>query len=73
MIGHAQFGQTAMDVPRVEMAHREIDNEVRFAQKELRKQVGDLAVQQGKQIIEQEINEEDQRRLIRTYIDEFGK
>ncbi|MGH9856779.1 MAG: hypothetical protein ACRD4B_02945 [Acidobacteriota bacterium] len=57
----------------VEMAHREIDNEVRAAQKQLRKHVTDLAVQKGKNIIEQEINDEDQRRLIHTYIEEFGK
>ena len=57
----------------VEMAHREIDNEVRSAQKQLRKQVSDLAVQQGRGIIEKEINEEDHRRLIKAYIDEFGK
>lgn len=57
----------------VDMAHREIDNEVRAARKNLRKQVADLAVQQGKSIIEQEINEEDQHRLIKTYIQELGK
>lgn len=57
----------------VEMAHREVDNEVRLARKQLRKHVADLSVQQGKKIIEQEINDEDQRRLITTYIEEFGK
>jgi F-type H+-transporting ATPase subunit b len=57
----------------VEAAHREIDSEVRIAKKRLRKQVADIAIQQGKQIIEREIDEEDQRRLIRNYIEEFGK
>jgi F-type H+-transporting ATPase subunit b len=57
----------------VEMAHREVDNEVRLARKVLRKHVADLSVQQGQKIIEQEINDEDQRRLINTYIEEFGK
>ncbi len=57
----------------VEMAQREIENEVRSAKKQLRKHVADLAVQQGQRIIEKEINDEDQHRLIKTYIEEFGK
>jgi F-type H+-transporting ATPase subunit b len=57
----------------VDMAHREIDNEVRGARKLLRKHVADLAIQQGQKIIQEEINEEDQHRLIKTYIEEFGK
>ena len=57
----------------VEMAHREIDNEVRAARKQLRKHVASLAIQQGETMIQNEINEEDQRRLIRNYIQEFGK
>ena len=57
----------------VDLAHREIDNEVRLARKNLRKHVAALAVQQGKQIIEEEMNDQDQRRLISVYIDEFGK
>jgi F-type H+-transporting ATPase subunit b len=57
----------------VDMAHREIDSEVRNARKSLRKHVADLAIQQGKQILEEEMDETDQRRLISTYIDQFGK
>ncbi|MCI0412854.1 ATP synthase F0 subunit B [bacterium] len=57
----------------VEMAHREVDNEVRLARKVLRRHAADLSVQQGQKIIEQEINDEDQRRLVKTYIEEFGK
>jgi F-type H+-transporting ATPase subunit b len=57
----------------VEMAHRDIDNEVRLARKQLRKQVADLAVDQGKKIVEQEINDQDQRRMIDSYIEDFGK
>jgi F-type H+-transporting ATPase subunit b len=57
----------------VEMAHREIDNEVREARQILRKHVADLAIQKGRNIIAEEIDETDQRKLIRGYIDEFGK
>jgi F-type H+-transporting ATPase subunit b len=57
----------------VEMAHREIDSEVREARKSLRKHVADLAVQRGQAIIKEEIEDSDQRKLIRGYIDEFGK
>ena len=57
----------------VEMAHREIDNEVRAARKQLRKHVAGIAIEKGENIIQKEINEEDQRRLIHTYIQEFGK
>jgi F-type H+-transporting ATPase subunit b len=57
----------------VDMAHREIDSEVRNARKSLRKHVADIAVQQGKEILEEEMNETDQQRLISTYIDQFGK
>jgi F-type H+-transporting ATPase subunit b len=57
----------------VEMAHREVDNEIRLARKVLRKHVADLSVQQGQKIIEQEINDDDHRRLVKTYIEEFGK
>ena len=57
----------------VEMAHREVDNEVREARMTLRKYVANLAVEKGKTIIKEEIEENDQRKLIRGYIDEFGK
>jgi|GEM_PF-4115649 len=57
----------------VDMAHREIDSEVLQARKNLRKRVADLAIQQGRKIIEEEMDEKDQRRLISGYIDEFGK
>lgn len=57
----------------VEMAHREIENEIRLARKELRRKVAELAVQQGKQIIEEEIAEDDHKRLIKNYIEGFGK
>lgn len=57
----------------IDIAHREIDNEVRLARQNLRKHVADLAVEQGKQIIEEEMNDGDQRSLINAYIEEFGK
>jgi F0F1-type ATP synthase membrane subunit b/b' len=44
-----------------------------LARKVLLKHVADLSVQQGQKIIEQEINDEDHRRLVKTYIEEFGK
>lgn len=57
----------------VEFAHREIDGEVELARRQLRKQVADLSVEQGKKIIESEINDQDHQRLIRDYIEGFGK
>jgi F-type H+-transporting ATPase subunit b len=57
----------------VDMAHREIDSEVQEARNKLRKHIADLAVQKGKTIIKDEIDEKDQRNLIRGYIEEFGK
>lgn len=57
----------------VEMAHREIDSEVRAATKELKKQVADLAVNQGRKIIQNEINDQDHAGLVDRYIEEFGK
>jgi F-type H+-transporting ATPase subunit b len=57
----------------VEMAHREIDAEVRRARKELRRQVAESAVGMGRTLIEKEINEEDHKRLVSSYIEEFGK
>jgi F-type H+-transporting ATPase subunit b len=55
----------------VDLAHRDMENEVRLARKELRKQVANLAVEQGRKIIEEQINEDDQKRLIDSYIGEF--
>ena len=55
----------------VDMAHRDMENEVRLARKELRKHVAALAVEQGRAIIQEEINDEDQKRLIDNYIQEF--
>ena len=57
----------------VEFAHREIDSEVMNAKKELRKQVTEAAVAQSRKIIQREINEQDQERLISDYIEGFGK
>ena len=57
----------------VEMAHREIDSEVREARINLLRFVSNLSVQKGTSIIKEEIDENDQRKLIRGYIDEFGK
>lgn len=57
----------------LDLAHKEIDTEVEFARKELRRQVSDLAVQQGQEIIRKEIDEKDQKRLMRDYIEGFGK
>jgi F-type H+-transporting ATPase subunit b len=57
----------------VELAHREIDSEVRQARKELRKQVADIAVTQGRQIIQEEINDQDHKELVNRYIEELGK
>jgi F-type H+-transporting ATPase subunit b len=56
-----------------ELARREIEAEVQLAKKTLREQVADLSVEQGRRIIEQEINEDDQKRLMNDYIQEFGK
>jgi F-type H+-transporting ATPase subunit b len=57
----------------VQMAHRDIETEVEQAKKSLRRQVADLAVEKGRNILQKEINEEDQKRLIENYIQEFGK
>jgi F-type H+-transporting ATPase subunit b len=57
----------------VEQAHREIDSQVEIAAKELRTQVADLAIRKGREIIEKEIAEPDQKHLIQDYIKGFGK
>ena len=56
----------------VELAHREIESEVRRSRKDLRKRVADLAVTEGRNIIQKEMNEQDHDRLIQDYIEEFG-
>lgn len=57
----------------LEMAHKEIDTEVEVARRELRRQVADLAVEQGHEIIKREIDEKDKKRLMNEYIEGFGK
>jgi F-type H+-transporting ATPase subunit b len=57
----------------VELANREVEAEVRLAKKQLLKIVGDIAVQKGKKIVEAEITEDDQNRLIDDYIGSFEK
>ena len=57
----------------VEQAHRDIDYEVENARKELRKQLADQAVVKSREIIERELNDQDQKRLIADYIERFGK
>lgn len=57
----------------VALAHREIDTEVEVARRTLRKQVADVSISRGQKIIETEMNEEDQKRLLEDYIKEFGK
>jgi F-type H+-transporting ATPase subunit b len=57
----------------VEQAHRDIDSEVEIARKELRKQLADQAVTRSREIIERELNDQDQKRLIADYIERFGK
>lgn len=57
----------------VEQAHRDIDSEVEIARKELRKQLAEQAVSRSREIIERELNDQDQKRLITDYIDRFGK
>ncbi len=57
----------------VEQAHRDIDSEVENARKELRKQLADKAVNRSREIIEHELNDQDQKRLISDYIERFGK
>ncbi len=57
----------------VEQAHRDIDSEVENARKELRKQLADQAVNRSREIIERELNDQDQKRLISDYIERFGK
>lgn len=57
----------------VEQAHRDIDSEVENARKELRKQLADSAVNRSREIIERELNDQDQKRLIADYIERFGK
>ncbi|HSP07541.1 MAG TPA: F0F1 ATP synthase subunit B [Acidobacteriota bacterium] len=57
----------------LELAHKEIDNEVESARQMLRRQVAELAVQEGHEIIRKEIDEKDQKRLIRDYIEGFRK
>jgi F-type H+-transporting ATPase subunit b len=57
----------------IEMAHREIDTEVELARRSLRAQIAEISISEGKKIIEREINEHDQKRLLQEYIREFGK
>lgn len=57
----------------VDLANREVESEVRLAKKHLLKIVGDLAVQKGKKIVQDEITDDDQKRLIDDYIGSFGK
>lgn len=57
----------------IELAHREIDTEVELARRSLRAQIAEISISEGKKIIEQEINEQDQKRLLQEYIREFGK
>jgi F-type H+-transporting ATPase subunit b len=57
----------------VEQAHRDIDSEVEFARKELRKQLADDAVNESRQIIEREMTEQDSKRLMNDYIEGFRK
>jgi F-type H+-transporting ATPase subunit b len=57
----------------VEQAHRDIDFEVENARKALRKQLADQAVNRSREIIERELNDQDQKRLISDYIERFGK
>jgi F-type H+-transporting ATPase subunit b len=57
----------------VEQAHRDIDSEVEIARKDLRKQLADQAVTRSREIIERELNDQDQKRLIADYIERFGK
>jgi F-type H+-transporting ATPase subunit b len=57
----------------VEQAHRDIDSEVENARKELRKQLADSAVSRSREIIERELNDQDQKRLIADYIQRLGK
>ena len=57
----------------VEMANREVESEVRLAKKQLLKIVGDVSVEKGKKIVESEITEQDQNRLIDEYIGNLGK
>jgi F-type H+-transporting ATPase subunit b len=54
-------------------AQREVDSELRLARKKLRKHLADLSVAQGRKIIETEINDQDQSRLINDYIEDLGK
>jgi F-type H+-transporting ATPase subunit b len=57
----------------VDLANREVDAEVRLAKKQLLKIMGDISVEKGKKIVQSEITEEDQKRLIDDYIGSFGK
>jgi len=54
-------------------AQREVDAEVRLARKKLRKHLAELSVTQGRKIIETEINDQDQSRLIDDFIEDLGK
>jgi F-type H+-transporting ATPase subunit b len=57
----------------VDLANREVDSEVRQAKKQLLQMIGDLSVEKGKKIVETEITDEDQKRLIDEYIGSFSK
>lgn len=57
----------------IALAHREIDTEVELAKRTLRKQVADSSVTRSRKIIEADMNEDDQKRLIEDYIREFEK
>jgi F-type H+-transporting ATPase subunit b len=57
----------------VEFAQREIENEVTIARQQLRAAVADSAVDKSRKIIEQEINDQDHKRLVKEYIEGFRK
>lgn len=57
----------------VDLANREVEAEVRLAKKQILTIVGNIAVQKGKKIVQDEITEDDQKRLLDDYIGSFGK
>lgn len=56
----------------LDVAKMDIDNEVKRAKGELRKEVADLAVRIAEQIIAKSLDKEDQHRFIQEYLNKIG-
>lgn len=56
----------------LENAKTEIENRIKAGRKELKAYAAELAVERAKQLIEERISAEDDRRLIKSFLDDIG-